>query len=230
MRWCSVLAVAALSTQLVQAQERLRPATAEETWLSVGIQGRPSILRPWLGEPLTKRLRTNSELGFRSADSFFAGRQFYVDLGAGYKVSDKVVVGGEFRYAYRSEAADRQRACLLFEYTTELERLELGYRFDYQHNFRPYGEEREILRNKFILAYNIPKWKLDPKGSVEFFQWAGHQGLIYFGTRYKLGTEWSPKKGHTIGFGVLHDRERAVYAPSYRFIAAVDYTINLRKN
>lgn len=212
------------------AQERLRPDIKQELWASVGLQGRPSFLEGMLGKSFTKKLRTYSELGYRSADSFFAGKQTYLDLGIGYKINDHVTVGIEGRYAYRSDAEDRQRLCGLFQYKTTWDRVDLGYRFDYQHNFRVFGDVREVLRNKFSTGYNIPKWKFDPQFSVEFFTWAGHKGMTYFGTRYKFGTEWSPKKGHTFGIGIMHDRERMVYAPTYRFMAAVDYTLNLRKN
>jgi hypothetical protein len=211
------------------AQERARPEIKQELWASFGVQGRPSFLEGLLGKSFTKKLRTNGELGYRSADSFFAGRQFYMDLGIAYKLNDHVTVGTEGRYAHRSDAADRQRLCALFKYETQVDRLDLGYRFDYQHNFRPFGEVREVLRNKFIAGYNIPKWKFDPQLSVEFFTWAGNTGLSYFGTRYKLGTTFDLKKGHSLGIGVLHDRERMVYAPTYRFMFSVEYGINLRK-
>lgn len=230
MRRIPVVLLAVALPFLVHAQERARPTINQELWAAFSLSGRPSVLGGVLGESLAQRLRTNMEIGYRSADSFFAGRQTYADLGMGYKVSDKIIVGVEGRYAHRTENADRQRVCAKLEFETEKGRLELGYRFDYQHNFRDFGEVREVIRNKFAMGYNIPKWKLDPKASVEFFTWAGHRGLVYFGTRYKLGTEWSPKKGHTIGFGILHDRERMVFAPTYRFVASVDYSINLRKS
>ncbi|MBL7951152.1 MAG: DUF2490 domain-containing protein [Flavobacteriales bacterium] len=230
MRLLRTFALLLLLVPMVsRAQERARPAIRQELWASFGMQGRPSFLEGMLGKSFTKKLRTYSELGYRSADSFFAGRQFYLDLGIGYKVNDHITVGTEGRYAYRSDDVDRQRLCALFKYETKVDRFDLGYRFDYQHNFRAYGDVREVVRNKFISGYNIPKWKLDPQFSVEFFTWVGNKGMAYFGTRYKLGTEFDVKKGHTIGVGVLHDRERMVYEPTYRFMFSVDYSINLRK-
>lgn len=230
MRLRASLLLVLLLPFIARAQERARPEIKRELWASFGVQGRPSFLEGWLGKSVVRRLRTTAELGYRSADSFFAGRQFYLDLGAGYKVNEKITVGTEFRYAYRSADSDRQRLGGMFQYKTEVDRFELGYRFTYQHNFRERGQVREVLRNKFIMAYNIPKWKLDPQLSAEFFTWAGLQGLSYFGTRYKLGTEWNVNKSHSISFGIVHDRERMVFAPEYRFILAVDYGINLRKS
>lgn len=213
-----------------RAQEMLRPTTRQELWASVGVQGRPSFLEGVLGKNAIKRLRTSSEIGYRSADSFFAGRQFYLDLGATYKLTDKITVGSEFRYAVRTAQENRQRLGGMVQYKTQVQRWELAYRFTYQHNFRDRGEVREVLRNKIIASYNIPKWKLDPQMSAEFFTWAAPAGLSYFGTRYKLGTEWNISKAHSLGFGVVHDRERMVFAPEHRFIFAVDYGINLRKS
>jgi len=88
---------------------------------------------------------------------------------------------------------------------------------------------REVFRNRFEAAYNIPKFKLDPEFSMEFFTWAGHQGWTYFGTRYQLGTSWSPRKGHDLGMALVHDRERSVPWPVYRWIYSLSYSIDLRK-
>lgn len=214
---------------LASAQEAARADLKQELWASFGVQGKPSFLKGLLGKDIVKRIKTSGELGYRSADSFFAGRQLYVDLGATYKITDKLTAGAEFRYAYRTSGADRQRLGGMVQYKTEVDRFELGYRFTYQHNFREWGDVREVLRNKLFAGYNIPKWKLDPQFSVELFTWAAPQGLSYFGTRYKLGSEWDIADGHSLGFGVVHDRERMVFAPEHRFIFALDYGINLRK-
>ncbi len=228
--WPKVLLIGALfGASAGFAQERQRPELKQELWASFGVQGRPSMLEGLLGKEVVKRLRTSTEIGYRSADSFFAGRQFYLDLGATYKISDRITAGLEYRYAYRTGDENRQRLGGMVQYKTEVDRFELAYRFTYQHNFRDRGDVREVLRNKFIAGYNIPMWKLDPQFSVEFFTWAGLQGLSYFGTRYKLGSEWNIADGHALGFGIVHDRERMVFAPEYRFIFAVDYGINLRK-
>ncbi len=230
MRYLGLLlaCIALLPTGLL-AQDRLRPTTHQELWTSVALQGRPSILEGLLGKETIKRMKTTAELGYRSSDSFFAGRQYYMDLGATYKISDKITAGTEFRYALRTGGNDRQRLGGMIQYKTQLNRLELAYRFTYQHNFRLPGEVREVLRNKFVAAFDIPKWKLDPQLSAELFTWAGPDGLANIGTRYKLGTEWNLNKAHSMGFALVHDRERMVFAPEHRMIFAVDYSIKLRK-
>lgn len=211
------------------AQERAHPELKQELWTAIAVQGRPAFIDSLLGVKAAKRIRPSAEVGYRSADSFFAGRQLYLDLGIGYKVTDKITMAAEFRHAYRTSGSDRQRLGGMAQYKTQVGRLELAYRFTYQHNFREWGEVREVLRNKFTVGYDLPKWKLDPQLSTEFFTWAAPQGLSYFGTRYKLGTEWNINKMHSLGIGLVHDRERMVFAPDHRFILSIDYGINLRK-
>ncbi|MEZ4791610.1 MAG: DUF2490 domain-containing protein [Flavobacteriales bacterium] len=214
---------------VLRAQDAARPAVRQELWTSIGLQGRPSFLEDWLGKSTVKRIKTTGEIGYRSADSFFAGRQYYFDLGADYKVSDHITVGSEFRYAIRTGDDDRQRLGGKVQYETELGRATIAYRMTYQHNFRDFGEVREVFRHKVIAKYNFGDWKFDPEFSAEFFTWAGYQGLTYYGTRYKLGTEYDFSKAHAIGVSIVHDRERMVYAPEYRFILAIDYGIKLYK-
>ena len=213
----------------MRAQDAARPVVRQELWTSIGLQGRPTFLENWIGKSTVKRIKTTGEVGYRSADSFFAGRQYYFDLGADYKVSDHITVGSEFRYAIRTAEEDRQRLGGKFQYELELGRADIAYRLTYQHNFRDFGEVREVFRNKLIAKYNIGDWKFDPEFSAEFFTWAGYQGLSYIGVRYKLGTEYDFGKAHAIGLSIVHDRERMVYAPEYRFILAIDYGIKLYK-
>lgn len=229
IRKFGLLLCSLLAASLLQAQERARPETHQELWLSAGVKSRPMFLKELIGKDIAKRIGTSAAVGYRSADAFFAGRQVYLDLAADYELNKHMELGGEYRYAYRTEGADRERLSALFRYKTSIERFDLDYRFQYQHNFVPFGRAREVLRNRFGLGYNIPKWKLDPAFSVEFFTWAGYEGMVYFGTRYKLGTDWSPWKGHTFDLNLVYDRERSVYAPEYRVIFSVGYTMNLRK-
>lgn len=229
-RTIAVLLASLLLPTFFLAQEPLRPTLRQELWGSIGVRGRPSFLEGWLGKTTIKRLKTAGELGYRSADSFFAGRQYYLDLGADYKVNDQFTVGSEFRYAERTGQEDRQRLGAKFQYAFLWGRSELTYRMTYQHNFRDYGEVREVFRNKFVVAHDFPNWRFDPECSVEFFTWAGYQGLTYFGTRYKVGTEYDFNKVHSLGIGIVHDRERMEYAPDHRFILAIDYGIKLRKS
>ncbi|MCB0763318.1 MAG: DUF2490 domain-containing protein [Flavobacteriales bacterium] len=215
-------------TALAQ-EDRAQPLRAQELWSSVGIQGRlPELFEDLLGKDTYKRFRLAGELGYRSADTFFAGRQVYTDLSARYKVNKHLNFVGEHRFAFRPDGPTRQRTGVMANLGTSWQRFDLGYRFNYQHNYRDFGEQREILRNKVSVEYNIRKFKLDPEVSVEFFTWLGHQGARYIGTRYSIGTEWNPSKPHSIGLKLVHDREYGVAWPTYRWIYSLSYTLNLR--
>jgi len=217
-------------TSLCVAQERLRPDTRQELWTSIGVQGgAPKPLCGLFEDPFCDRLRFGAEVGYRSADVFFAGRQVYLDLSGRFKVNDLLTLGLEQRIAARGDRPTEQRTVVQLYLKKSFDRVSLSYRSSYQHNYVEWGGQREILRNRFDLGYDIKKWKLDPEFGVEFFTWLGNKGTSYFGTRYHLGTEWSPAKGHAIGLDLLYDRERDVAYPSYRWVWSLSYTINLRK-
>lgn len=213
------------------AQEpALKPDVRQELWISAAVRGRaPKFMKDLLGDHY-KRLRLSGELGYRSADNFFAGRQIYTDLGARYKVNDWLFLGTEYRWANRTNNANRQRIAFNAQARKSLGRFDLGYRFTYQRNYLERDRQRTILRNRFSVDYNIRKWKLDPEFSVEFFTRTDRpDGWYRLGTRYKLGTTWSPSKGHSFGPALIYDRDGQVNWPTNRVIWSVDYVINLRR-
>lgn len=216
---------------LASAQEpALRPEMRQELWLSAAVRGRaPQFMKDLLGDHY-KKLRLSGELGYRSADNFFAGRQIYTDLGARYKINDLLSLGMEYRYAWRGQQADRQRIGLSALFGKSFDRFDLGYRFMYQREFRERDRQQTVLRNRFSVDYNIRKWKLDPGFSIEFFTRTDRpDGWYRLGTRYKLGTTWSPSKAHSFGPAIIYDRDGQVNWPANRVVWSVDYVINLRR-
>ncbi|HMQ75476.1 MAG TPA: DUF2490 domain-containing protein [Flavobacteriales bacterium] len=213
------------------AQERspLRPRLLGEAWGSIGVQFRPFRNNTRVKEPdFNKRFRMGVEAGYRSDENLSGGRQVYLDLGARYKFHDLLRVSLEHRFSFRgADRRNSQRTSVQVQSSQDLGRFTAEYRFRYQHEFLDPGEVRDQLRNRLGLVYDIRKWKLDPEVSVEFFTWAGNLGWRYIGTRYSVGTTWRPGKKHEVGVNVMHDRERYVYAPSYRFIYALSYTLEL---
>src|SRR5690606_16885571 len=109
-------------------------------------------------------------------------------------------------------------------------RFDLGHRFVWQRVFLGEDRTRTLLRNRFTVEYNVRKWKLDPEFSVEFFTRTDDpRGWNWIGTRYKLGTSWSPWKGHTFGPAIVYDRDARVAWPVNRVIWSIDYGIDLRR-
>jgi len=226
--WITFVAVAGLFCRPAQAQDALRPERTQELWAAASVTG----LAPWafkdlLGERY-RRLVLNGEIGYRSADNFFAGRQVYVDLGGRYKINKWLRLGTEYRYAIRNSGTNRQRLGIIADLDKKIGRMELGYRFIFQRNYLGANRAQNLFRNRISVDYNIPKWKLDPEFSFEFFTLSNNQGLSYIGTRYRLGTSFSPWKGHRISPGIVYDRDRNVAFPVYRTIWSIDYRIDLR--
>jgi hypothetical protein len=230
MRQRFLVVLAAALPLAAAAQEALRPAQRDEVWLAGAVQGRlPVFLKDKLGSAY-KNFRFRSELGYRSTDAFFLGRQAYLDVNLRYRLDKGVAIAVEHRFAKRA-ATDglRHRSIVQLELDRSVGRFSLGYRGLWQHSYIAFGGKREVFRNRFELGYDFPKWKLDPEVSVEFFNWARPEGWSYFGTRYRLGTQYRITKAHAIGLDLIHDRERDRAWPTHRWITSVTYTLNLRQ-
>ena len=229
MRTLSVACIVLGLSGAAQAQERLKPDVGTGVWTSMGIKAdAPGFLKDLLGKDAFKNIRTGAEIGYRTGDELADGGQLFVDLSARYKLSKLLAVGLEQRAAFRANSPNRYRTGVKVMLAHDIDRLELGYRFTYQHNYREWGEVRELLRNRFEVGYDIPKFQFDPEFSVELFTWAGYRGWDQIGTRYQLGTSWSPMKDHDIGVAVVHDREVGVAYPDHRWILSLSYSIDLR--
>ncbi len=226
----SILWAFLLASASVFGQEAARPVVSDEVWTSFSFKGRPpKFFNDLIGKSTRKRFGLGGELGYRTNDVFFAGRQLYFDGELNFDLTDLIEVGLEHRYAYRPNGSDRQRSQLKFQISERMARFDLSFRSIFQHSWHELGEERDNLRNRFSAEYDIPGWKLDPKFRVEFFTALLPAGLDHIGTRYQLGTEWSPWRGHGLGVAVVHDRERNVAWPDHRWIMSFEYSINIRK-
>lgn len=231
LHWLLLVGLACLFHRSARAQDfdDLRPERTQELWTAASVRG----LAPWVFKDLLgdnyRKLVVSGELGYRSADNFFAGRQVYVDLGGKYKVNKWLRLGTEYRYAMRNGPNNRQRIGFIADLDKKFGRMELGYRFVFQRNYLGANKARNLFRNRISVDYDIPKWKLDPELSLEFFTLSNNQGLTYIGTRYRFGTSFSPWKGHTFSPAIVYDRDRNVAFPVYRTIFSIDYKIDLRK-
>jgi len=226
----ALLLAALFAAWTCAAQEPLRPAQRQELWVSAAITSRlPAGLRRSLGKSY-KKVRLRGELGYRSADTFFAGRQLFLDVNARYKVSRWLALALEHRFAGRTQDPGlRNRTIVQAEAQKTLGRLTTEYRFIYQHSYVERTGQREVFRNRFQLGLDIKKWKLDPELSVELFTWAGYKGWSYFGTRWQLGTQVKLAKDHALTVALVHDRERDIAWPTHRWIGSLTYAMTLRE-
>ena len=212
------------------AQENgLRPRLVQEGWFSVGAQLRPFKNTSRVAEPkFNKRFRLATEAGYRSDENLSGGKQVFWDLSVRYKFTDYLRVVAEHRFSFRgAERSNSQRTSFQATLRGEWNRFVGDYRMRFQHEYLDPTDVRDQLRNRLGLTYDIRKWKLDPEVSAEFFTWFGYLGARLIGTRYSVGTSWTPGKDHEIGIAVMHDREQYVNEPTYRIIYALSYSLDI---
>jgi hypothetical protein len=202
----------------VLAQEAGEPDRWNELWLDFGVKGK-----------LAKDLKGYGEVGYRTGDELGRGKQIYLNGELRYKLHKYIDAGLEQRAAFRFNDEDRFRTGLMLMTGERFGRTTLGYRLNYQHVWREPGTVRDVLRNRFEVGYDIKGFQFDPDASVEFFTALGPDGSEYDAVRYKLGTSWTPKKGHQISFALVHDREQNRKTPDYRWVFAFSYGIDLGK-
>lgn len=212
------------------AQESgLKPRLIQEGWLSVTMQFRPFKNTSRMVEPkFNKRFRLASEVGYRSDENLSGGKQVYLDLAVRYKFTDFLRAVAEHRFSFRgAEKTNSQRTSFQAQLRGQWKRFIGDYRIRYQHEYLDPMDVQDQLRNRIGLTYDIRKWKLDPEISMETFTWFGYLGPRLIGTRYSVGTVWTPGKNHEIGFQVMHDREHGVYDPLNRLIYSLSYSLDI---
>ena len=212
------------------AQETTRPTVSNGVWLSAQVRGNV----PWaLGRALGKynrNIRLSGELGHRSADNFFAGRQIYLETGLRYKLNKTFDIGGEYRYADRGPSrTNRHRLQLSASADRSFGRLDLSYRLVHQWTYRKHDTTTRFIRNRLGFEFNIPNWKLDPEFSVEFFTRTDDpRGWNYDGSRYRFGTKYKINDKHSLDATLIYDRDEFVAWPTRRIILSLGYVMDLR--
>lgn len=225
------LALAGLLPFHGAAQEPTKPQVSTGTWLSGQVRGNAPVFTHGLLGKHYQRIRLGGELGYRTADNFFAGQQLYAEGGARYRINKMFALATEYRYADRGRyQTNRQRIQLTGQARHSIKRWNFDYRLVHQWTFRKNNTTRTFVRNRFGVEYDFPKWKLDPEFSVEFFTRTDHpRGWNYDGVRYRLGTSYRISKADGIEATLIYDRDARVAWPTRRVILAVGYTMDLRR-
>ena len=221
MKFCHLITSAALVTTLLgtaSAQEVITPVRYTQLWLDAEVKGK-----------VAKRTSAIGGLGYRTGDEFGNGRQLYLNGDLRYKVNKNLDAGFEQRAVFRAVGPNRHRTGIMLLVGERFGRTTLDYRLNYQHVWRPQGTRRDFIRNKFSAEYDIRGFQLDPAVSVEFFTALRDTGAEADAVRYKVGTNWSPAKGHRFSFSLVHDREQNRRRPDYRWIFAFGYRLDLGK-
>ena len=115
-------------------------------------------------------------------------------------------------------------------------RFGFKYRMRYQHK-NELGKSKaegdypsKYFRVKTTFAYNIKKWKLDPKVSIEVFR-HNQIGALSGSTKHRLSLEttYKLKKIGTINLAYIREKQSKIWNPKKRRIVKLTYTHHLKK-
>lgn len=114
------------------------------------------------------------------------------------------------------------------------DRLAFAYRIQYQNqNLIPRyfegepepWEQKQTLRNRIAVGYNIKKWKLDPEISAELFSPLdpSTDNLIFDQLRVGLGTKYKINKHHLLKFRLIYQQNLGATSIERDYILALIY-------
>lgn len=200
-------------------------------WLSFSFETKPLKSNRVAERQFFKKFRIAAEMGHRRSENASQMDQTYLELSTKYRFKKWFRVAATYRYSM-SGAQDANSNRIVFDVNLreDKKRFDFRYRMRYQHNFagEPQDLDRNFIRNKFALGYNIRKWKLDPMFSTEFFTEFKNQGVQFVGIRYTLSTDYSINKVHSLGLAFRHQREIGVSNPVYENIISISYGYYLK--
>ena len=254
-----VLALLLLATgAMAQETPLYRPSQEAELWISGGIElrldkdaqkrikkakdGRES--GKLTGEDLERaeqraakaersfknRFRMSGELGYRGNENLTSGKLIYTVLGMRYRPHKYARLTMEHRYNFRGPySSNTHRIDVQADTDKNFGRFTAGYRLVYQHEFVVPIRYRDILRNRFQLAYRTKAFPVDPYLSAESFTAFHYTGNKLIGLRYGIGAEWQLDKDHALDLSLRHDREQNLPGLKYRWIFGIAYEFKWRK-
>ena len=179
-----------------------------------------------------RKFRLLGEVEWRANENFVQSKMLNVTGGLRYKLTDFLRLGAEYRYSFRDRYhSNVQRLGLSARFQQKKDRTEVGYTLSYQHYFILPKLDRDLLRNKVTIGYNIPNFKLDPRFAIESFTALYNEGNRFIGMRYELGTEVAldKKKKGTLELAVRYDRETNVKEPVHRWILVLAFERSYKK-
>lgn len=183
--YCLVLGL--LFGSNILAQE-IKTVQDFETWSSVGLQYKPvDRLNIELEEQV--RLKNNSQ----TLDEYFT------QLSLSYELSNHFELSGAYRWITMSkkedgvsvnESADRYHLGVVYKH--DIKRATFAYRLRYQNKSFSDSDSsnKQFVRFKTRVKYNIKNWKLDPIASAELFREIGGEFRNF---RMTLATDYRIK-------------------------------------
>lgn len=191
---------------------------------------------------LNKKWTFNLEGQLRLKEDVSEVSEYFSEFGVSYSIFKGFKLGTGFRYIRENDNVGKVqgyenhfRFNIDASYKHKINDFSLKYRLRYQNK-----NELEIsasegdyakqnLRFKTALEYNINKWKLDPKVSVEIFN-RFEKGEENRFSKYRLtiGTEYDIKKMGTIGLFYRLEKELNETLPETTNIIGFKYTYTFK--
>jgi len=154
----------------------------------------------------SKKLSFGLEQNLRTThNSLLVGKTF-TEFKANYNLPKKMSLSGGYRFMqlYIGEKALGHRFFADFKYNYKLERLKLGYRYRFQHQFTN-EDVRNTARNRLKLSYNLPKTSIEPFVAAESF-YTFFRGF----DKYRLTVGVSEKFGKKLQGNIFYRYQREV--------------------
>lgn len=183
----------------------------------------------WLGADITykptKKLELKAGPMVRLDNNYRQVKSVLLDFSAEYRLFKNFDAIGRYRWSSIPEPDEEQRHRLSLgaKYSYDLtKRIELGARFLYQHDFLE-GTDRDALRGRIGISYNIKKLPLTPYVNAEGFYTFTNKGSNWSRIRLALGLDWQISKQHTLTVAYLIQQPFYEVAPVRSHIVSVGY-------
>ena len=165
--------------------------------------------------------------------------QFFTEMDLKYTPVKRFDIGAGLRFMEYKKDDGLEPNLRFFTYVAykhNIERFSLKYRLKYQNTndlTKSSDDGDELihhLRLQTTLAYNIKKWKLDPKLSVELFnRFDQEDGADLDKIRIKFGSEYKFKQAGALGFFFGYERELTANYPKNTSIFGIDYKFKVER-
>lgn len=160
----------------------------------------------------------------------------FAELGASYKLNKYLKVGGNYRF-YKNQQWDgdyenQQRWALKVNAKYKIERFKFKYRIQFQNKDEDFwandSENYNVynLKNRFSVAYNIPKIKLEPEISAELFRRYYNETAEFSKMRFGASLLYPIKKWLDADVGYYLERELNTTQPASINIVKVGLNFN----
>jgi hypothetical protein len=197
-----------------------------QTWTELGVKGK-------INNKLEYGIDITNRFGNNGLETFFPQGSLK------YKLTDWFKPSIDYRLIGKKEPNSNylysNRLNFNFQFTKQLNRINLGFRIRYQYSFAQLSENYQpefdrALRIKPSFSYDINKSILTPIASLELFYnpTNGPLGSRFTKVRTIVGLELELNGPHEVEFGYLFDNSINLPFPGYKHVFNVSYCYKIK--